>query len=98
MNTQDRKNRVIAKGEHSNHSHVIVGDALVVNNNGELTLTVGSEGATLRHILESDWVQTGTQTWTKEHGDIELAPGATYKYVAQFEYDPYEDVIKSVQD
>jgi hypothetical protein len=114
MNKQERKNRVIARGEGSNHSHVITGDAIVTrNNNGEILIEVGNEGAVLRHILETSWME-GAEVHTKEHGDISLTElpnqvrqgdvllekvgERTYKYIAQQEYDPYNDVIQQVRD
>lgn len=114
MNKQERINRVIARGEGSNHSHVIVGDAEVTRNkNGEILIEVGDEGAVLRHIIETSWME-GNEVHTGEHGDISLEElpaqvrqgdvllekvgKRTYKYIAQQEYDPYNDVIKQVRD
>ena len=54
MNNQERKNRIIARGEGSNHAHVIVGNAEITRNeNGEIIITVGTEGAILKHLLET---------------------------------------------
>lgn len=114
MNKQERKNRIIARGEGSNHSHVIVGDAEVKRNaEGEILVTIGKEGAVLKHILESSWME-GNEVFTGEHKDIdlsampsqvrhgdvmlELVKGRTYKYIPQVEYDPYDEVIRQVRD
>jgi len=114
MNKQERINRVIARGEGSNHSHVIIGDAQVTRNNkGEILIEVGKEGAVLRHILESSWM-IGQEIHTGEHTDISLEElpsqirqgdvmlekiGArTYRYIAQQEFDPYNDLIQTVKD
>lgn len=114
MNKIERTNRIIARGEGSNHSHVVVGDATIKrNNDGEIIIEVGKEGAVLRHILETSWMN-GQEVHTGEHGDINLEElpsqirqgdvllekiGArTYKYVAQQEYDPYNDLIQKVRD
>lgn len=97
MTNKERALRVIARGEHSNHSHVIVGEATVVEEDGKVLITVENDGdATLRHILETEWLQ-GNEVWTGEHHDIELEAG-TYEYVQQSEYDPYEDKIRQVRD
>jgi hypothetical protein len=97
MDSKERKLRVIARGEHSNHSHVVVGEAKVTEKDGVTFITVEKDGdATLRHILESEWLK-GNEVWTKEHHDIELEAG-TYEYVQQSEYDPYEDKIRQVRD
>ena len=114
MKANERINRVIARGEGSNHAHVIVGDATVIRNEkGEILIEIGNEGAVLRHILESSWIE-GQEVHTGEHTDIDLEElpaqirqgdvmlekiGArTYKYIGQVEYDPYNDVIKRVMD
>ena len=97
MKNQDRKNRIVARGEHSNHSHIVVGDAEVTNKNGEIFIKVGPNGATIKHLLESNWL-AGQEVWTKEHTDIELPANTDYKYVPQLEYDPYAETIRAVQD
>ena len=114
MKKEQRKSRVIARGEGSNHSHVIVGDAEVTTNNkGEIFVEIGNEGAVLKHILETEWMQ-GREVWTGEHTDISLTDmpaqvrhgdvmlekvaERTYKYVPQVEYDPYNDIIQQVKD
>lgn len=137
MKKQERINRVIARGEGSNHSHVIVGDAQVTrNSNGEILIEAGKEEFALKHILESNWLN-GQEVFTKEHGSIfidfkknksrkeiikngeitgmeevdfivnEIRQGdvylekiseRTYKYIAQQEYDPYNDLIQQVRD
>lgn len=97
MKKEERKLRIIARGEFSNHSHVMTGDCTITkNDNNEIIVEVGSEGAVLKHILESDWLN-GVETWTKEHKDIPLEKG-TYKYVAQMEYNPYNKAIEQVRD
>lgn len=110
----NRKNRIIARGEHSNHSHVITGDAEVTRNaKGETLIEVGNEGAILKHILETDWLK-GKETWTTEHNDIDLSElppmvrhgdvmlenigGRTYKYVQQKVYDPLTKRIEDARD
>lgn len=114
MNTNERKNRIIARGEHSNHSHVIVGDAEVTRNKkGEIIIEVGAEGAMLRHILETDWLD-GREVWTEEHKDIDLSslPGIvrhgdvvlekvgerSYAYIQQKVYDPLTKRIEDARD
>lgn len=93
---KDRENRIIARGEITNHCHAVIGDAKVTRNGDEVLVEVFGEAA-IKHILETPWVSEGTEVWTKEHTDIELAPG-TYKYVPQIEYDPYEKQIRRVHD
>jgi hypothetical protein len=112
MKKEERVSRIIARGEHSNHSHVVVGDAEVLRNNqGEIIVKVGKEGAMLKHILESNWME-GEEVWTKEHTDIPLKGGSVrhgdvllkevreneYLYVHQNEFDPFEKIVRRVVD
>lgn len=114
MNTQQRKNRIIAHGEHSNHCHVIVGDVEVTRNrNGEILIEVGSEGAILRHLLETQWIE-GKEQWTEEHNDIDLSflplqvrhgdvmlekvSERRYKFIQQKVYDPLTKRIEDARD
>lgn len=96
MKKEERVNRIIARGEVTDHSHVVIGDANVIQQNGEIMVEVFGKAA-IKHILESQWVNEGVEVWTKEHKDIELSLGK-YKYVPQIEYDPYEDKIRQVRD
>lgn len=97
MKKDERKLRVIARGEHSNHCHVVTGDVEVKQKDGKTIITVGEDSnAALKHLLETEWLE-GREVWTKEHKDIELEPG-TYEFIQQSEYDPYEDKIRQVRD
>ena len=113
MTKKELKNRIIARGEGSNHSHIITGDAIVKNENGEILIEVGNEGCVLKHLLETSWLD-GREEWTGEHADIDLTElpdqvrhgdvlldrvgKRTYKCIPQMEYDPYEDLIRQVKD
>jgi len=94
MNTQERSKRIIARGEHSNHCHVIVGDA-IFNNKGQLIVGEDSNVA-LKHLLEKDWMD-GKEVWTGEHKDIQLQPGV-YEYVPQMVFDPLSKRIEAARD
>lgn len=96
MEKQDRKNRIIARGEITGHSHIIVGDADVKTSGDEIYVTVHGKAA-IRHLLETPWVEEGREVFTEEHADIDLELGE-YKIVPQVEFDPYEEVIRRVQD
>jgi len=98
MSRDERAKRIIARGEHSNHSHVVCGDDVTVREEkGTTYVTVGNSGAVLRHILEKEYLETGAEIWTKEHTDIEL-PAGEYKYVAQIEFNPLDETINRVKD
>lgn len=92
----ERESRIIARGEITNHAHIVIGDATVTHNNEEVFIEVHGIAA-IKHLLETPWVEEGVEVWTKEHTDIDLEPGK-YKYVPQVEYDPYENEIRKVQD
>ena len=94
MNTQERKQRIIARGEHSNHCHVLTGNVVFTP---EGNVIVGEDSnAVLKHLLETDWME-GKEVWTGEHKDIVLAPG-TYEYVPQLVYDPLAKRIEAARD
>lgn len=94
LSTEQRKKRIIARGEHSNHCHVITGD---VTFDAQGRLIVGDDSnAVLRHLLETDWLE-GKQTWTGEHHDIGLKPGV-YEYVPQMVFDPLTKRIEAAKD
>lgn len=98
MTKQERQKRVIARGEHSNHSHVVVGDCEITRNaKDEIIINVGDEGAVLKHILELEYIEMGKEIWTEEHLDIPLTKG-TYKYEPQLVYDPLLKRIESARD
>ena len=87
--------RIVARGEITNHAHIITGDADVYELNSELYIKVHTE-AVIKHLLETEFLE-GREVWTKEHPDIPVKKG-TYKYVPQVEYNPYEDLIRKVKD
>lgn len=93
-----RKQRIIARGEHSNHAHIISGDDVVIREEaGTIFVSVGNSGAVLKHILESQYIESGQEIWTKEHTDIQLDPGE-YEFVPQLEYNPLDETIQQVKD
>jgi hypothetical protein len=113
MNLQQRKNRIIARGEFSNHVHVIVGDAEVETNGGNTYITIGDGGASIKHLLETAWLD-GKEEWTKEHSDIDLTElpnqirhgdimlkkidERKYQYVQQMVFDPLSKRIEQARD
>lgn len=98
MNKLERKNRIIARGEHSGHSHIIIGDAIITHKPELSKIFVEVSGdAWIKHLMENSYVTEGKEVWTKEHSDIKLKPGK-YEYVGQVEFHPYEDEIRRVRD
>ena len=94
----NRASRIITKGETSNHSHIVTGDCEIIeHDNGDVIIKAGKNCA-IKHLIESVFVETGVEQWTKEHTDIPLKEGESYKYVQQVQYNPYEKLIQKVQD
>lgn len=112
MQKSERTNRIIARGEGSDHAHIIVGEATIRNENGEILIEIHGT-ASIKHLLESAWIN-GIEKWSEEHGDIDLTDMPNqirqgdvlldkvsekiYKYIPQLEYDPYNEVIRAVRD
>jgi hypothetical protein len=113
MTNQERKSRIIARGEFSNHAHVIVGDAQVETKGGDTYITIGDNGASIKHLLETSWLE-GKEEWTKEHADIDLSElpnqvrhgdimlkkisDRKYQYIQQMVFDPLSKRIEAARD
>jgi len=98
---RERAKRILARGEHSGHSHVALGEGLkIIERNGVMYIQVPQEttDAKIAHIREADFLATGAEVWTTEHHVIPLPPGRTYQYVPQVEQHPYEETIRRVAD
>src|SRR5689334_9947372 len=65
------EDNVIARGEVSGHHHRVVGDAQLVEKNGQMYILSGSGRAYLAHLKESDMSQA-------DHLPLELKPDTTY--------------------
>lgn len=91
---------IIARGEHSDHSHILTAENVAdieVFEDTDGTLYVNAKGELcLEHLMESSYLQ-GTKTWTGEH-TAHTFPAGTYKFLPQYEYHPYDDEIRRVQD
>lgn len=112
MTNQERKSRIIARGEKSGHSHIVTGEAIVRNKNGEILIDVEGECA-LEHLMEDAWMK-GDKIHTKEHephqldtlepmyrqGDIylEKVGPKTYKDIQQMVFDPLSKRIEAARD
>jgi hypothetical protein len=93
----NRNARVIARGEVSGHSHIITGECNIEDRKDGVYVKAGKNCA-IKHLLELPFVNEGLEVSTKEHGDIPLQEGTTYKYIQQIEYNPYEKAIQKVKD
>lgn len=82
------KNKVIAEGE-GHHSHIVDEETEVFVSDESMYLVVNKAGR-LEHVVN------GTRTFA-EHLPIDL-PAGNYEVVRQKEFDPYEKIIRQVQD
>jgi hypothetical protein len=113
LTQSERKTRIIARGEHSNHAHVITGDAIVETKGGNTFITIGDNGAAIRHLIETAWL-AGEEKWTEEHADIDLSDipdlvrhgdialkkvgERKYQYIQQRVFDPLTKRIEAARD
>ena len=94
MTQYERSKRILARGEHSGHCHVITGN---IEFDIQGRIVVGDDSnAVLKHLLEDEWMQ-GKEVWTGEHTDIKLASG-TYEFIPQLVFDPLTKRIESAKD
>lgn len=94
MTNKEKEQRIIARGEFSNHCHVITGD-IEFDEQNRIIVSEDSN-AVLKHILEKEWMD-GNEIWTGEHTDIKLSPGI-YEYVPQMVFDPLTKRIENAKD
>ncbi len=114
LSKEQLRNRIIAIGESKEHAHVIVGDAEVRRNSkGEIIIEI-TGNASIKHILEMAWADSGREVSTEEHEDIDLTDlplqvrqgdvfleiiaPKTYKYFPQFVFDPLSKRIERVRE
>lgn len=95
------ENKPIALGEHSGHMHVLTGDVKLFEVEGRLIASVGSDGARLQHVHESNftakaWVKT-TELPKADH-DSHLLPEGLYEFWIQNAFNPYSKMMEQVID
>lgn len=95
------KQKPIALGEHSGHMHVVTGDVELYQFEGRTFAVVGSDGASLQHVHESNFndnmYASKKHISIADHKAIDLEPG-TYEMVIQNAYNPFNKVFERVQD
>lgn len=94
-------NKPIALGEHSGHMHVLTGDVEMFEFEGRIICAVGSDGARLQHVHESNFSNECYES-TKElpiadHGS-HLLPAGNYEFYIQNSYNPYSKLMEKVID
>lgn len=94
-------NKPIALGEHSGHMHVLTGHVELFEHEGKIFAAVGSDGARLQHVHESNfsapcWVTT-EELPVADHGSHLLEEGV-YEFHIQNAYNPYSKLMEQVID
>lgn len=107
MTTEERKQRIVSRGEDSGHCHVIIGGNIkqedVKNDYGDVVEKVTilevkkGEDCFIKHLVESQWIEHGKEVWTGKHTDIKIEPGR-YKIVHQQVFDPVAEQKRRVLD
>lgn len=92
-----RESRVIARGELHGHSHIVTGECEIEQNGNDVIVHAGKNCA-IKHLMEKPFIEEEVEVWTKEHTEIQLAEGESFKYIQQQEYNPYEKAIQQVRD
>lgn len=94
-------NKPIALGEHSGHMHVVTGDVEMFEIDGRIIAAVGSDGARLQHVHESNFT---SKCWTSTE-EIAIAdhkshflPAGNYEFWIQNSYNPYTKLMEKVID
>jgi hypothetical protein len=98
-NAKPIKPRPIALGEHSGHQHVVTGDVQYFEHDGRIICAVGSDGAMLQHIHESNfegWQIRDAMT-IADHKPITL-PAGYYEFFIQNAYNPFAKMFEKVID
>lgn len=94
-------NKPIALGEHSGHMHVLTGKVDLFEHEGKIFAAVGSDGARLQHVHESNfnpahWVTT-EELPVADHASHLLEEGV-YEFHIQNAYNPYSKLMEQVID
>lgn len=95
------ENTSLAYGEHSGHQHVLTGDVQLFEFEGRFIAAVGSDGARLQHIHESNFTAKAWKSTEElpiaDHGS-HLLPEGIYEFYIQNSYNPYSKLMEKVVD
>jgi hypothetical protein len=94
-------NKPIALGEFSGHQHVLTGEVELFEFEGKVFAVVGSDGARLQHVHESNFKLKDYKS-TKElpmaDHKSHLLPEGVYEFFIQNSYNPYKKLMEKVID
>ena len=92
-------NHPIALGEHSGHMHVLTGNVELFEFEGKTFAVVGSDGARLQHVHESNFKgYASTKEQQKADHHSHLLPEGVYEFFIQNAYNPYKKLMEKVID
>lgn len=100
-NAKKIENRPLALGEHSGHMHVLTGDVQLFEVGDRVIAAVGSDGARLQHVHESNFsskLWTSTKEITKADHGSHLLPEGNYEFWIQNAYNPFAKHFEKVLD
>lgn len=94
-------NKPIALGEHSGHMHCLTGDVQMFEFEGRIITAIGSDGARLQHVHESNFsakAWTSTEELPKADHNSHLLQEGVYEFWIQNAYNPYTKLMEQVID
>lgn len=100
-NAKKVANKPIALGEHSGHMHVLTGDVQMFEVDGRIVCAVGSDGARLQHVHESNFSDacwSSTKEIQKADHNSHVLPEGYYEFWIQNSYNPYSRLMEQVID
>ena len=71
LSLEEKKKRIIARGEQSDHSHIIIGDCEIIEKEKETYVKIGKD-TVLKHLIESVFLNENREQWTGEHTDADI--------------------------
>lgn len=95
------ENQPIAYGEHSGHQHCLTGDVEMYEFEGRKIAVVGSDGAMLQHVHESNITPANwksVQALAIADHQPHLLPAGIYEFHIQNTYNPYTKLMEQVLD
>ena len=93
--------RIAARGEFSDHCHVITGDCDIYEHDGRMYVKAGKKGVTLQHTKESMLpvnLENCSDLTVADHPKHILKANEVYDVTIQNEFNPYDKLFQKVAD
>lgn len=100
-NAKKISHKPIALGEHSGHQHIVTGDVELFEVDGRIIAAVGSDGAMLQHIHESNFKlgnYSTRETLPMADHKPHFLPQGNYEFFIQNSYNPFAKLMEKVID